>query len=254
MVGQLVVIVSISQMGKDYYAKQIESEFDRYKKIHFWRSGENPKTGEIEYIEPIPEEKELLKIDEVVYPTIYKVRNRRKDDTENVVCVESVNDIPSEFDLRYTVYGSQTVAYSSKEIETLLKTGKLVILTTGSVEMAETLKTLLPNNCTTVKIAGAYLGEEGMAKVEAKRFDLDVTDEKVKTSAQKRSEFIEKNIEKLENFEADITLTNAHAIAPWLNKGKYDAKECAVEILDEVFLQAWKNQRTEQKESEILET
>ncbi len=251
MSGQLIVIVSISQMGKDHYANELRNSLDQYLKTNFWKSSTNPKTREIEFIEPLPEEKELAKINEVVYPTIYKVRERRKDDPKNVVCVKSDGEIPEEFDLSYKIYDTQTVAYSSKEISDLLRNDKLVILTTGSVEIAKALKENLPNNCTTVKIAGTYLGEEGMAKVEAKRFGLDVTDEKVITSARKRSKYIDDHIEELEAFNADITLTNAHAIAPWLNKGKYNTTECATEILDEVFLQAWKNQRSQKKENTL---
>jgi len=88
----------------------------------------------------------------VFEPSVYKVRERRVNDENFVVCVNKKEEIPSEFDLKYVVDQNQHFAYSSKEIKQALEENKIILLSTQSIELAALLKKTYGTQCLDAKI------------------------------------------------------------------------------------------------------
>lgn len=189
MKGILITLCSISQIGKDYIAENLKKELE-------------VQAGK-----------------DVVYPTVYKTRNKRVSDPENLICVEREGDIPKEFSLRYLVHGEQVVAYSENEIAKALEEGKIVILTSGSVSAVQKLKKDFGEDCISVRVMGGYKNEKQIAQTEAKRYGLDVNDQKVQASAKSRFENFGYMKSELEDYEADYDIINYWSINKYLESG-----------------------------------
>ena len=151
MKGLVVVICAPSQRGKDFIATKTMEELSLFDKNSS-------------------------------YASCCKTRKKRVTDGEHIICVKSKEEItiPQADRLEATIYGSQTIAYSKKEIRKKLADGEIVFIATGAPELAKKVKSEFGSQCFSVFVKGQQVNEKTMIKEDMKRYgDLSaLTDEK----------------------------------------------------------------------------
>lgn len=136
------------------------------------------------------------------------IRLGKKTDDENIVCVDSEEQIPEEFNLRYKIYVTQTTAYNQQEITKFLEAGNIVILTLGRVKMAEQLKKIFGEDCLSVRVSGAYGTEEMIREKEAERRGISPDDPSLIEFAKNRFDDILRLVAELVEYQADFNVRN----------------------------------------------
>ena len=155
------------------------------------------------------------------------IRLGKKTDDENIVCVDSEEQIPEEFNLRYKIYVTQTTAYNQQEITKFLEAGNIVILTLGSVKMAEQLKEIFGEDCLSVRVSGAYGTEEMIREKEAERRGICPDDPSLIEFAKNRFDDILRLVAELVEYQADFNVRNwwTYPGGKYLATGPHDITE-----------------------------
>ncbi len=212
MKGKLVVIYSMSQMGKDYIAKELMEHirilpyYDEYLQnalgIHY-------TPDEIdELYDTLNWHKEKLPgLIKVRYADVYKVRKKRKDDLPYIHTVDNENDIPSDFSLRQKTSFGQVLAYNPQMIEQQINNGEIVFLVTTNLELTKLLKTQFKKDCEVVKIIGRAKSKKQIMEYENKRYPNDK--EMAESQGQLRYEAYQKEFEEYAEFsDFDYSIKN----------------------------------------------
>ena len=229
MKGKLIIFLAASQIGKDYCADYL-----------IRRANETGNLFDI----PI----------DFRYATAYKVRKRREDDPAYIHCVNDEKEIPKEFDLSIKVIDSQTVAYSSCEIEQGIKDKKGIVICATSVELVEKLKARFPQETISILILGGIKTFKSISETEAKRYGTTIDNPIVVASAEKRYKNLEQNIAQLNNYyeKADYILRNRYSISRYLDHDssriKKELNSLCFSILQEMDIWGHKRKRIQRGE------
>ena len=203
MKGTLVVIYSMSQMGKDYVAKKLMEYirilpyYDEYLQdamgIHY-----SPDEIDELYDTLNWHNEKLPGLIKFSYADVYKVRKRRKDDMPYIHTVESECEIPIEFSLRQKTSFGQVTAYNPQMIDESINNGEIVFLVTTSLGLTKQLKEKFKSNCEIVKIIGRAKTKKQIREYETKRYPND--EKMAEEQAERRYVAYEKEFEEYKNF------------------------------------------------------
>ena len=193
--GMVVVVCAPSQRGKDLVISKIMEKLI----ICF----EDRKL-----CEPAKIDKFGDRVNEISrYATVYKTRPKRKNDPDHVMAIQKVEDcpIPVEDQMGYTIYGTQHVIYSRKEIQEGIDNGEIIFISTGDPDFAREIKREFGNSSFSVVIQGHYKDKDSMIKEEVKRAGgVDIADmDKVNAAVDKRIKDREEEANKLQEFLQD---------------------------------------------------
>ena len=202
MKGKLIVFLAASQTGKDYCANYVIQRANEIG-VHL-----------------------ELPID-LRYAAAYKVRKRREDDPSYIYCVEDKKEIPVEYDLAVQILDSQTIAYSSSEIEEGLKAKKGLVICTTSVELVDLLKKKFPDDTISVLILGGIKNYKQISLMKAERYGKEIDNPIVVDSSKRRYKHLEENISQLNDYydKADYVIRNYYDISRYLDHDGLRIKE-----------------------------
>ncbi len=212
MKGTLVIIYSMSQMGKDYIANQLMEYirilpyYDEYLQkaigIHYTSDEIDELYDTLNW-----HSEKLSGLIKVGYADVYKVRQRRKDDPQYIHTVDSESEIPSEFSLRETTSFGQTMAYNPQMIEQSINNGEIVFLVTTNLKLTKFLKEQYKSDCEIVKIIGRAKTENQIKEYETRRYPHN--EELAKKQSQLRYTAYKKEFEEYKNFsDFDYSIRN----------------------------------------------